>query len=41
MAPAHDEEYGEPVTGLALVAVVEQVGLVVREDAVSPLTKPP
>ena len=31
---------GEPATGLELVAVVEQVGLVVSDDAVSPLTKP-
>ena len=37
---AHDEEYGEPETGLELVAVVVQVGFVVSDKAVSPLTKP-
>jgi hypothetical protein len=40
-APLHDEAYGDPATGLALLAVVEQVGFVVRDDAVSPLAKPP
>ena len=39
-APVHDEGYGEPETGLELVAVVEQVGFVVSDEAVSPLTKP-
>ncbi len=38
-APEHDEEYGEPATGLALVAVVEQAGFFVSDEAVSPLTK--
>jgi hypothetical protein len=32
--------YGEPDTGEALVAVVEQVGAVVSETLVSPFTKP-
>ena len=36
----HDEEYGEPRTGLALVAVVEHVGFAVSDVAESPLTKP-
>ena len=32
--------YGEPTTGLELVAMVEHVGLVVSDDALSPFTKP-
>ncbi len=40
MAPLHDDGYGEPEAGLELVAVVEQVGCSVRDEALSPFLKP-
>jgi hypothetical protein len=39
-APAQEDEYGEPDTGLELVAVVEHVGFVERDEDESLLTKP-
>ena len=36
----HDEAYGEPATGLELVTAVVQVGFVVSDEGVSPLTRP-